>query len=285
MMKKLLTILALSLILVGCGNKTTNVSSPNTALIKVGTQEISTGQVYSALLSQDAAGAVKSMATLLVLNKEVAITDEMKAEAQTQLDDFTANVGDDVAMYLEYYGYADLDEYLNKGILPTLQQDTLVTTYLTENYDTLSTTYLPKMVRIMEVADATLAETALADVKAGQEFATVAALYSSSSYPGNEELVYSTSDLPDVVLTWMNLQTTPTLSMVIPDTTNATNYIVQITAADPAKMKEDVITAFTLDTTFIDEALKAAFVKNGFKLYDKTIYDAFVVTYADYLAD
>ena len=45
-MKKLLVILSLSLVLVGCGNKTTNVSNSNDVLIKVGDQSIAVGQVY-----------------------------------------------------------------------------------------------------------------------------------------------------------------------------------------------------------------------------------------------
>lgn len=283
-MKKIITVLALSLLLVGCGNKSTMVSNRSTALIKVGSQTITAGQVYSALLSQDAAGAVKDMATLIVLNKEVAVTDEMKTKADAQLADFTTNVGDNVDLYLNYYGYKDLDEYYAKGILPTLQQDALVKTYLTDNYDSLAAETLPKLARVIEVTDAALAESALAEIKAGADFATVAAKYSTSSYPGSEELVYNSSDLPEVVLVWMNLQTTPTLSTVIPDTTNATNYIVQVTAADAVKLKDQVIANYAVDTTFVDKAIKAAFVKNGFTIYDKTIYDAFVVSYADYLA-
>lgn len=285
MIKKLIPILLAAILLAGCGNKTTIVSNQSDALIKVGTESITVGEVYNAMLAQDATAMVKQMATQIILNKEVPITDEMKAEAQTELDDFKASVGDMLETYLDYYGFKDEEDYYTNGILPTMQQEILVTKYLNDNYATIGAENLPKKVRIIEVTDATLAETALSEIKGGKDFGDVAIAYSTSSFPGNEELVYAGSELPDVVLTWMNLQTVPTLSTVIPDTTNATNYIVQITVADANKLQTEAVEFFAADTNFMDTALKSYFVSNGFKIYDKTIYDAFVISYSDYLAD
>lgn len=284
-MKKIFTLLVLALFLSGCGNKVTSISNPNDALIKIGSSSVTTGQVYTALLAQDPAAAVKLMATQIILNKEVEITEEMTATAQAQLEEFKTSVGESLDMYLGYYGYKDIDDYYTNGILPTLQQDVLVNAYLSTNYEAVVAANQPKKVRIMEVTDATLAEAALAEIKAGADFKTVAAEYSTASYPGDEEIVYNASELADVVLTWMNLQTTPTLSMVIPDTTNSTNYIMQITEADANKFKEEAIAYFALDTLFMEDALKEAFVRNGFKIYDRTVYDSFIISYADYIAD
>jgi len=283
-MKKLLSLLILALFLSGCGNKVTSISNPNDALIKIGSTSVTTGQVYTSLLAQDPAAAVKLMATQIILNKEVEMTAEMTTKAQTQLEEFKASVGESLDMYLSYYGYKTIDDYYTNGILPTLQQEVLVNTYLTTNFDAVAASNQPKKVRIIEVTDAALAETALAEIKAGTDFGTVAATYSTTSYPGDEEIVYAASELAEVVLTWMSQQSAPTLSMVIPDTTNSTNYIVQITEADANKFKEEIIAFFALDTVFMEEALKEAFVRNGFKIYDRTVYDSFIITYADYIA-
>lgn len=283
-MKKLILGAALALTLSACGNVTTTVSDENTALITIGSTKITSGQVYSALIAQNAAGIVKQMATQTILNAEVEITDEMVTEAQTELQNFKDSMGDSTEAYLQYYGYKDIDDYYTNGILPTLQQDILVKKYLNDNYATLANDYLPKMIRVIEVTDATQADAALAAIQAGEDFGTVASTYSTSSYSGEEQLVYTASDLPSVVLTWMNTMTTPTLSPVLPDTDNATNYIIQITVADANKIVDDVVTTFGYDTTFIELALQDAFIRNGFTLYDKSIYDQFVLAYPDYIA-
>ncbi len=284
-MKKLLLTLLVSLTLTACGNVTTEVSDKDSALISVGGTEITNEEVYTALIAQDAAGIVKQMATQVILNAEVEQTAEMIAEAQLELSNFQETMGENADVYLQYYGYKDMDDYYNNGILPTLQQDILVEKYLRDNYVEISNNYLPKMIRLIEVSDSDLADAALAAIQSGSDFTTVASQYTTSAYPGDEELVYTASDLPSVVLTWMNTQVSPTLSPILPDTDNATNYIVQITVADPNKIEDDVVSAFGFDTTFIEMALEDAFIRNGFTLYDKSIYDQFILSFPNYLAD
>lgn len=282
-MKKLLVILGLSLLLVGCGNKTTNVSNSKEVLIKVGDRTVTIGEVYSQMMSTDSTAIIKQMATRVILNKEVPVTDEMKVEADEVLKQFTDSVTDNIELYLEYYGYKDTTDYYDNGILPSLQQEALVNTYLTENFDALVAGYRPKKIRLIEITDATLAAAALAEIKAGEDFSVVADKYSTSTYPGDEELVNNTSSLPDVVINFVDYLTTPTLSDVLTDGT--TNYIVQITNADTNKLKQEIIDTFAVDTTFSDKALETYFVKHNFTIYDKSIYDVFVQTYPNYLAE
>ncbi len=282
-MKKVLVILGLSLLLVGCGNKTTNVSNSKEVLIKVGDRTVTIGEVYSQMMSTDSTAIIKQMATRVILNKEVPVTDEMKVEADEVLKQFTDSVTDNIELYLEYYGYKDTTDYYDNGILPSLQQEALVNTYLTENFDALVAGYRPKKIRLIEITDATLAAAALAEIKAGEDFSVVADKYSTSTYPGDEELVNNTSSLPDVVINFVDYLTTPTLSDVLTDGT--TNYIVQITNADTNKLKQEIIDTFAVDTTFSDKALETYFVKHNFTIYDKSIYDVFVQTYPNYLAE
>lgn len=281
-MKKLLVILSLSLLLMGCGNKTTNVSNSSDVLIKVGTQSVTVGQVYSQMMTTDAPAIIKQMATRIILNKEVPVTDEIKADADIALKEFVDSVYDNIDLYLEYYGYENETDYYENGIIPSIQQETLVRNYLTENFDTLVAGYRPKKIRLIEITDVTLAAAALSEIKAGIDFSVVADKYSTSTYPGDEELVNNTSSLPEVVITFVDYLTTPTLSDVLTDGT--TNYIVQITNADTNKLKDEIIEAFAVDTIFMEKALESYFVKYNFTIYDKSIYDVFVQSYPNYLA-
>lgn len=280
-MKKLIVSITLGLLLVGCGNQTAAISEPNDVLITVGSQNITSGQVYGMMLATDATSVLKQQATQIILNKVVGLSDELKAKADEELVSFTESVGDSLEMYLEYYGYKDTEDYLANGIIPTLQQEALVKEYITANFDALVAGYRPKMVRLIEITDATLAETALAELKAGKDFSEVADLYSSSNFPGDEELVNNTSSLPQVVIDYYDYQTTPSLSNVLTDGT--TNYIVQVTEADTNKLKDEIIENFALDTTFMEKTLEYYFVENGFTIYDKPLYDLFVQSYPNYL--
>lgn len=280
-MKKLLVILSLSLVLVGCGNKTTNVSNSNDVIIKVGDQSITVGQVYTQMMATDSTAVIKQMASRIIFEKEVPLDDALKAEADTQLQEFVDSVSDNLDLYLQYYGYKDKDDYYTNGIIPSLQQEKLVKNYLTENFEAVAAGYRPKKIRLIEITDATLAAEALAEIKAGTDFSVVAEKYSTSTYPGDEELVNNTSTLPDVVLNFVDYLTTPTLSEVLTDGT--TNYIVQITNADTNKLKDEIIETFATDTAFMDMTLETYFVKYNFSIYDKTVYDLFIQTYPNYI--
>lgn len=280
-MKKLLVILSLSLVLVGCGNKTTNVSNSSDVLIKVGNQSITVGQVYSQMMATDSTAIIKQMASRIIFDKEVPMDDALKAEADTQLQEFIDSVGENLDVYLQYYGYKDKDDYYNNGIIPSLQQEKLVRNYLTENFDAVAAGYRPKKIRLIEITDATLAAEALAEIKAGVDFSVVAEKYSTSTYPGDEELVNNTSSIPSVVIEFIDYLTTPTLSEVLTDGT--TNYIVQVTNADTNKLKDEIIESFTFDSTFTDKTLESYFVKYNFTIYDKSVYDLFIQTYPNYI--
>jgi len=281
-MKKLLVILSLSLVLVGCGNKTTNVSNSKDVLIKVGDQSITIGQIYSQMMATDSTAIIKQMASRIIFEKEVPMDDEMIVEADTQLQEFVDSVGDNIDLYLQYYGYKDKDDYYNNGIIPSLQQEKLVKNYLTDNFDAIAAGYRPKKIRLIEITDAELAAEALAEIKAGVDFTVVADKYSTSNYPGDEELVNNKSSIPSVVVSFIDYLTTPTLSDVLSDGT--TNYIVQVTNADTNKLKDEIIESFTYDSTFTDKTLESYFIKYNFTIYDKTVFDLFIQTYPNYIA-
>ena len=208
--------------------------------------------------------------------------DALKEEADTQLQEFVDSVGENLDIYLQYYGYKDKDDYYNNGIIPSLQQEKLVRNYLTDNFDAIAAGYRPKKIRLIEITDATLASEALAEIKAGVDFSVVAEKYSTSNYPGDEELVNNKSSIPSVVVDFIDYLTIPTLSNVLTD--GSTNYIVQVTNADTNKLKDEIIESFTFDSSFTDKTLETYFVKYNFTIYDKTVFDLFVQTYPNYIA-
>jgi parvulin-like peptidyl-prolyl isomerase len=145
-------------------------------------------------------------------------------------------------------------------------------------------TYLPRKVRVIQSATSDAAVKAIAEIKAGANFEAVAAKYSSSSYKGAEQLVTTQSTLYAAALEFATTRTVPGLTgSPIEDTANKVWYVVQLTQADPAKFKDEIITTLKNDTKFQEIAMVSYFKAGNFKVYDKTVYDEFKTNYAAYL--
>lgn len=280
-MKKLYTLIGLSLLLAGCGNVTTKVSNANEALFKVGSSTITYGELYTVMLASDPSGVVRSMALQIILDKEIEITPEMDTRADEELESFISNVGDSLDMYLSYYGFKDAEDYRRNGILVNLQQEVLVQRYVEENLTQLIEQNRPQKVRILEVVDGERAQAALTDIKSGADFEFVANQYGDGQYLGEELFVTTSTNLPFLIREYLNAQTAPTLSEVLPE--GSTNYIVQVTVADPNKILDEIQTNFEQDSQFIELAIETAMKKYAFTIFDKAIYDRFITQFPNYL--
>ncbi len=283
-MKKLFLILLILVLLVGCSDASAKVSGSNTALITMDGAKVTKGEIYSIMGNQDTTSIVLQMATKIVLNKEIGLTDEVKKLADEQLATIKTSLGDSLQTYLDYYKYADIQALYDENIVPGIQQELLVKKYVTDNFDTLAVTYFPRKARVIETTTEALAISAIAEIKAGADFAAVAKKYSSSTYTGAEQIVYSATSLPVDVLTFAKSTTVPTLSpTAIADAKTGKFYVIQITVADPAKFKDEIISNFATQDAFVSLTLATSFKSGKFKIYDKAIYDLFAASYSDYM--
>lgn len=283
-MKKLFPILLVLVLLVGCSDATAKVSGSSTALITMDGAKVTKGQIYSIMANQDPTATVLQMATKIVLNKEIGLTDEVKKLADTQLATIKTSLGDSLQTYLDYYGYADVQALYDENIVPGIQQELLVKKHVTENFDAFAVTYYPRKARVIETATEALATAAIAEIKAGADFGAVAKKYSSTAYTGAEQIVFSATSLAADVLTFVKSTTVPTLSpTAIADATTGKFYVVQVTVADPAKFKDEIIANFATQDTFVSLTLATYFKSGKFKIYDKSIYDLFAANYSSYM--
>jgi len=284
-MKKLIVLVLASFMLVGCYDKTTSISDKDTVLITLDNKTITKGDVYNVMgkVEPYPAVVVLTLSKKMILAKEVGITAEITAAADAALAAWLETNKADVQKALDDAGYKDEDAIYNDKFIVEAQSNNLVSKYINTTFSTIVSTYKPVKARVMEIekkADATLA---LAAIKAGDSFATVATKYGNKQYSSDLAIYYTGSDLPDLVLTFLKGVTLPTLSDVIEDTDNSLYYIVQVSVADGNAMKEEVITSFTKNATFIEMALMGYYESNGFKIYDRTVYDMINTNYPDYI--
>ena len=210
------------------------------------------------------------------------VTDEMRSEAEETLNTYKTMLGDSFASYLQSYGFADEEEYLNNSLLVSLQAQKLTKVYVNEKYDDLVSRYSPKKIRIMQFTDEATANQALEQVKNGANFEETATSL-GSSVSAAETIATTQSSYATNVLSYLSAITDPTLSDVIADDNGANFYIVQVIATDAASYKDEAIDTIASISALSSEASIFYFEKYNFTVYDKTIYDQLESNYADYL--
>jgi len=286
-MKKLLVLVLAAFMLVGCYDKTTSISDKGTVLVSLDNKDITKGDVYNVMGKVEPYPAVVALtlSKRIILAKEVGVTAEVTAAAEAALAEWLEKNKADVAKALKDAGYKDeADIYANKFVIEA-QSDSLVAKYLTDTFATIVSTYKPVKARVMEIEKKADATAALAAIKAGDTFTAVADKYGNDKYVSDLKIYYTASDLPDLVLAFLKTATLPTLSDVIEDKDNELYYIVQVSVADANAMKDEVITTFKKDPTFIELALMGYYTTDAFRIYDRTLYDMIQTNYPDYIID
>jgi hypothetical protein len=286
-MKKLLIVVLSVVMLTGCYDVTTKISDPKTVLITLDGATITKGDVYDIMSQADPYPAVVALtlSKKIILEKEVGRPDAVKAAADAAKAKFIEDADDDLTKALEEAGYDTIDEMYENKFMVDAQSDYLVGNYLNTTYSTVSSTYSPRKARIIKIEKEDDADDALAAIKAGQSFTDVAKEYGVTGFNSEAAIYYSGSSLPTAVLTFLKDASLPTLSDVIEDTTNDVFYIIQISVADPSKIQTEVVDFFKKEASFIELALLGYYESNGFKIYDRSLYDMITAQYPDYIID
>jgi len=284
-MKKLLVLVLASFLLVGCYDKTTSISDKKTVVLTLDNKTITKGDIYDVMGKVDPYPAVVALtlSKKIILAKEIGQTAEVKAAADAALAAWKETNKADIAKALETAGYKTEEDMYNNKFIVEAQSDAAVTKYLTDTFATIVSTYKPEKARVMEIEKKADADLALKAIKAGDTFAAVATKYGTKTYVSDQKIYYTGSDLPAVVLTFLKSATVPTLSDVIEDTDNSLYYIVQVSVADGNSMKDEVISTFKKDATFIELALMGYYTSDKFTIYDRTLYDMINTNYPDYI--
>lgn len=286
-MKKLLIIALAALMLTGCYDVTTKITDPKTVLITLDGATITKGDVYNIMSQADPYPAVVALtlSKKIILEKEVGRTDAIKAAADAAKAAFIEEADDDLEGALKEAGYDTIDEMYEDKFIVEAQSDYLVGNYLNTTYSTVSSTYAPRKARIMKIDKEADATAALAAIKAGQSFTDVAKKYNVTGFNTETAIYYTGSELPKAVLTFLKDASLPTLSDVLEDTTNDLYYIVQISVADASKIQTEVVDFFKKEASFVELALLGYYESNGFKIYDRALYDMISAQYPDYIID
>lgn len=284
-MKKIILLLALSVVLVGCSDAYVSVNEPKDDVLTVGDVSFSKEQMFNLMKSQDPATLVIEMAKRKIMDDKFPINDEVRDKAQEELDYVKEVFGESFLSSISMYGFTTEEEYLEKALIPNAQETLMTEKFIQENMDLITATYAPKKVRIIEFTDADNAFDALEAIRNGENVEEVADQYSTSTaYDGTLKLAHTESAYPTQVMDFISESAVPTLTADPIEVESTGKYfVVQIVEVAPSRFQDEVVEELSQINSVIQMMFVNYFIEGGFDVYDKAIYDGVMQSYQDYL--
>lgn len=281
-MKKILLSLCALLLLAGCSDAHAKLTDSDVVIVTVGDQNITKDNLFTTMKQMGSGYSAISSSTKIILENEVPVTDELRAEADASLELYRANYKESFPLVLQSNGFKDEEDFYNNSLLVSAQLNQLTTKYVNDNFDSLIKTYKPKKAVTLAFATEEDATAAKADLENGIDGATVGSTY-NSSIAGAERILTTSTELDENAKSHVLDATANGVSDVIIGTAADTYYVVNVIEFDPNNMKDEVIDVLASLDKMGTESDIFYFNKYGFKVYDRELYDNLAANYSDYL--
>lgn len=277
--------------LFGCKDASADISNGSEVLFTVGSTKVTNDDIFRPLFLSGGFSQVNMTVSKIIFEKEAPVTEEVTKEAKKQLAEFKKSAGENLEAVLSQAGCKDIDEYYEKYIVPSVQNNKLAKKYLDANAKDQITTYKPVKARIIACTSEGNAKNALKAVQDGKSFEAAAKQYGKTdTYNGKEIVVNQSSQLPSPVWSKISVITDKEamINEVISDTSDSEKpmyYIVKVTNTKAAEeFKEEALQSI-LDksTTIKQEAMIHYLKKYNFRVYDIDIYNNYKSSNPDYL--
>lgn len=287
---KIVCALGAALVLSGCGNAYANISHGSDVVAKIGDVTITDGDLYPQMKESSGTEYTLTMIRQKIYENEIEVTDEMKKKEEEEYasnaKQYEATYSTDMEDYIKMMGYTDKEEYIEKVILPNIEQTELNKKYFAENTEDIMKEYKPAKARIFETTDLDKASQALEKLQDGEDFESVTEKYGdTTTYDGSEKFVYEGSGLASVVLTKLNEQTKQNtlINEVIADSTNGKYYVVYLISNEYDTIKDDINETLAADSTVTSDVMVYYLKKYNFTVYDTDVFNTLKSNYPQYL--
>lgn len=284
-MKKILILLVGLLVLAGCSASGETYISDSKNLFTIGNTTINTKDLYEVLKRNDGGNQViKDSQNILTENTE--LTEDMKTEADERWNQLISMYGEE--FILSYSGFDTKEEYLEKTVYPELKMISVLKALIKENMSEVETTYVPRLIKIMNYTDKETAESAYnaltTDGKSVEE--VVKEFPASETYNGKETVYLKGIDtnIPADVSSYIESATLPGLSTIQEVTVNqiTSYYIIQVLETAPANFEAQILDSMLSNESIVNNYLGLLFRENNFKVYDESLHTALQKNYSNY---
>ncbi len=204
-------------------------------------------------------------------------------KVQAEIDSLIESYGDQYEVLLQYYGFANVDEYI-KLVRSQIAMEQLKEKYIEEHKDAYVTEYAPKKVQYVSFADEETANEFLGRVKAGEQFDAVAYEYSDETSIQPAILTNKGTLASDIKSIIVSLPKGLSVPMYLPKTTidesgNSVDgyayYVFNVLEDDPSVLIDDIKDTIALNLA--DGTVYAHYLQK----YEFTPYNRFIYFYME----
>lgn len=279
------------LMLSACSGATAQISNADDVLFQVGDVAVTRGTEYELIKKSNGSTMTVTLIEQAIMDEEIGRGDEIKKEAEEKYES-SASGNEEFEDSLKDAGYEDKDDYIEKVIIPTVQQEKLLDQYFKDNAKAIKKEYKPSIAKILMCDNKEDAENALQALKDGTDPQTVFDQYASENATyGNEDIVVSTlleDSIPTYVIkTLYSAKENGVIDEVMTDDNDSSGmyYVAILTSNDydenRDKIQEELVSQASSDIS--DECNVYYMKKHNLEIHDQDIFDALRSTNPEYL--
>lgn len=281
-MKKILSILLVLMILVGCSsNSSTQITNKDEVLFKIEDEAVTKGDVYSMLRYQQIGQIIINDAQAKLVESKIELTDDLKQEAQTMLDESKSQLGE---FFATYYGDSDDETLIETVFLPATQQKKFLENYFAENQDSIIEEAKPKKVVLLTYETQETAQQVIDKLNAGSSLEDIITEFGANNNAGfntARESVLAESNLPTVVVDFLNSdegKTKEYSKTPLVDASGTKYYVVKLVEDNASVLVDEYKASFLTDQAAANKVMVEYFKNANFEVYDQAIYDGIKAT-------
>lgn len=274
-MKKLLFILFIALLLIGCSSNraTANISNKDEVLFKVGEQTVTANTIWEMAKNQgDTINQyIISTTRSTLISEKVPVSDEIKKQAADDLANYKAQLGE---FWAQFSGGLSDEEIIEKQFIPIAQETAFFEQYYNDNKDKLLNDKKPVKLYLLQFVDSNTATKALDELKNNTALETVITNDPVAGIKNlaSEQLV-NLSDLPEAVkkhLTDDKLELNQWNQSPIEA---GTFYLVKAVELDSSKLEAEFKDAYLSNQNELQAILTDLIKNSNLKIYDQDVYE------------
>lgn len=272
-MKKLVSILAIGTLLVGCSSSTssyiTSVSNGDDKIVSGEDITVTKNDVYEYFLDQFGSSQVLTMALETIADKE--ITDQAKIDEKLQqtIEEYTKYMSTDIDSYAKQLGYSSKEEYINDMLLPSAKNELLKDKYIEENYDQIIKDYKVKYIKAITVATESEAIDIIDKSKDLDTFNTLLAEKSGQDYG----MVTTESTVDKNIIDKFDSFTKDGIYSKAIKTSDDKYAVVYVYNSDTSKLKDEIKKNLAGISTMKSDCEAHYLKKYKFEVYESKIKD------------
>lgn len=285
MKKLLLSLLLVMLVLSSCSNQRPHaeLTAKNDVILKVDNESLTNETVWNMLKNQSTTinRYIINQAQQAFFSTKVPVDEELMKQAKLELESYKAQFGE--AWPLIAKGNSD-ETLINDQFIPLIQESKFFELYYTENQAEILKNTSPVKLILLQFADQTTADNALADLNNQVDVAQVANKYLVKGITNNpKEQLIAKSKLSAAVVSalesglelnkWAFVKDANLFVLVYPIETDST------------KLADEYKDAFLADTAAKTSIIKQGIKQLGLMIHDQDVYDNLLAdqTFGEYI--